>query len=110
MPEIMQLTLLDKSRPTKINFCENENRKKENFTSKLFQIFTLFCLFVWLQNAFRPAEALILPKLAREERSRSFPIDYKPLEDLDDKTISGKFLIEFFLIYFLFNKSMNLTT
>lgn len=91
MPEIMQLTLLDKSRSTKIDFCENQNRKKENFVSKLFQLFTLFCLFVWLQNAFRPAEALVLPKLDREIRSHSFPIENKPLENIEDKIISGIF-------------------
>lgn len=99
MPEIMQLTLLDKSRSTKIDFCENQNRKKENFVSKLFQLFTLFCLFVWLQNAFRPAEGLVLPKIDREKRSRSFPIDFKAVENTGDQTITGMFCFLYFHFY-----------
>ena len=102
MPEIMQLTLLDKSHSTKINFCENQNLKKENFVSKLFHLLTLFCLFVWLQNAFRPAEALVLPKNDREIRSHSFPIDYKQLEKTEDKIISGLFYsLQFFFLFLI---------
>ena len=101
MPEIMQLTLLDKSRSTKIDLCENPNRKKENFVSKLFQLFTLFCLFVWLQNAFRPVEGLVLPKIERGKRSNSFPINFKPLESTDDQTIPGIFSFLYFNFYFL---------
>ena len=67
--------------------------KEINAVSKIFQIFTLFCLCVWIQYAFQPAAAAPIPEYSREKRS-PFAIDTKTSDNIAEK--SGNFNYFFF--------------
>ena len=87
MPELMQFSLIDRSRSTKINFCDETIRKKESpVFSKILQLATLFFLFLWMQAAFQPIEARTLSKAERSKRS-PFSLDKNLLDSQ-----SGKYL------------------
>ena len=79
MVDLLQFSLVDRSQMTKNYFCPTKFQRKENqsVVSKIFHLFTLFTLLVWLQNAFQPANAAIIPTDAREKRSPPFSIDSK---------------------------------
>lgn len=79
MVDLLQFSLVDRSRMTKNYFCPKQLRKKENQSavSKIFHFLTLFTLLVWLQNAFQPANATIIPENARYKRSPPFSINSK---------------------------------
>ena len=87
MPEMMQFSLIDRSRSTKINFCDEKIRKKDSpVFSKIFQLAILFFLFLWMQAAFRPIEARVLSKPERRKRS-PFSLDNNLLESQSGKPL-----------------------
>lgn len=96
MVDLLQFSLVDRSRMTKNYFCPKQLRKKENpsFVSKLFHFFTLFTLLVWLQNAFQPVNAAIIPKDARYKRSPPFSINSKDQTSELTGIILKKFIFE----------------
>ena len=79
MVDLLQFSLVDRSQMTKNYFCPKKLQRKENqsVVSKLFHLFTLFTLLVWLQNAFQPANGAIILTDAREKRSPPFSINSK---------------------------------
>ena len=101
MVDLIQFSLVDRSRTTENHFCPKALRTKEiSYCSKIFNLFTLFCLLVWAQNAFQPANAQPIPKNARERRSPPFSIDPEDKDRSSQPLLTGeKFIIKIILYH-----------
>ena len=81
MVDLIQFSLVDRRRTTENNFCPRKARPKENTNfSKIIQLYLIFCLLSWIQNAFQPVNAGVITQTARLKRS-PFEIDPKAVEE-----------------------------
>ena len=90
MVDLVQFSLMDRSRTTENYFCPKAPRTKEiSSVSKILNLITIFSLLVWAQNAFQPANASIIPKDVREKRSPPFSIDPKTQDRSSEPLLTG---------------------
>ena len=89
MVDLIQFSLVDRRRTTENNFYPQKPRSKENTTiSKIFQLYSIFCLLSWLQYAFQPVNAGLITQTLRLKRS-PFEIDPKAIEE-SEAAMTGK--------------------
>ena len=89
MVDLIQFSLVDRRRTTENNFYPQKPRSKENTTiSKIFQLYSIFCLLSFLQYAFQPVNAAVITQTLRLKRS-PFEIDPKAVEE-SEASMTGK--------------------